>query len=222
MITFADIEARAQGRKGGAQALAALLATPLPMNAVADIPEDRWLAEMTRGIFQAGFNWDLIDQRWPQFEAAFEGFSVTRWLFMSDDDLSALLHTSGLVANAEKLRSVASNAKFLSDIANSHGSAGAWFASWSINSFMALCAELKARGSRLGGLTGQRMMRRLGRDSLILTPTVVRAFNAFGVISGEPTAKKDIAAVQAAIDIWHQESGRGLTHISQILAFSVD
>ena len=222
MITFSAIEGRATERKGGTDALEALLRRPLPMAQVALIPEDRWLSEMTRCIFQAGFNWDLIDRRWPTFEDAFEGFNVTRWLFMSDDDLSTLLRTPGLVANGEKLRSVASNAKFLSDIADSHGSAGAWFASWPIDRYIELCAELKTRGARLGGLTGARVMRHLGRDALILTTPVVKALVAWGVLTGEPTSKKDMALVQSAISAWHQETGRGLTHMSQILAFSID
>ena len=221
MITFADIAARAAGRKGGAEALEALLLKPLPPEQLAAVPEDRWLSEMTRAIFQSGFSWELIDKRWPLFEAAFEGFNVTRWLFMSDDDLDHLLKTPGLVANAQKMRSVAGNAKFLSDIAKEAGSAGAWFAGWPAECYMELCLVLKERGSRLGGKTGQYVMRRMGKDALILSSAVIKALNDAGVVSGEPSSKKDFAVVQAAIDTWRAESGRGLTQISQILAWSL-
>lgn len=221
-MTFDDIEARAAARKGGAQALESLLENPLPQAEIAATPDERWLAEMTRAIFQAGFSWELIDKRWPQFEAAFEGFNVTRWVFMSDDDLDVLLKAPGLVANAQKIRSVAGNAQFISELDKSHGSAGAWFASWPIGRYMELCAELKARGSRLGGATGQRVMRRMGVDALILTPTVVKALNTAGIIAGEPSSKKDMAAIQSALNDWHAQSGRGLTQMSQILAYSVD
>lgn len=222
MLKFADIEACAAERKGGPEALEARLIQPLTEAEVAQVPEDRWLAEMTRCIFQAGFSWELIDKRWPQFEEAFEGFSVTRWLFMGDDDLANLMKAPGIIPNARKVQSVAANAKFLSEIAESHGSAGAWFASWPVDRYMALCAELKARASHLGGMTGQRVMRRVGRDALILTSSVIKGLVAAGVVAGEPKSKSDLAAVQAAIDAWHAESGRGLTQMSQILAFSVD
>ncbi len=221
-MQFGEIEARAAERKGGAEALQSLLKTPLPRDRFLAQGDDRWLAEMTRAIFQAGFSWELIDKRWPQFEEAFEGFDVTRWLFMSDDDLDQLLKAPGLVANAMKIKSVAGNAKFISDIGKTQGSASAWFESWPIERYMELCAEVKAKGSRLGGATGQRVMRTLGRDALILSPSVVKALVAWGVVSGEPTSKKDQAAVQAALTAWHSESGRGLTQLSQILAFSVD
>ncbi len=199
----------------------ALLYTPLPLPELIAIPEDRWLAEMTRAIFQSGFSWELIDKRWPQFEDAFDGFNVTRWLFMSDDDLDRLLKMPGLVHNAMKLKSVAGNARFLSDIANEAGSAGAWFAAWPFEGYMELCLALKARASRLGGRTGQYVMRRLGRDALILSSAVVKALVHVDVVTGEPSSKKDFAAIQKALDAWRGESGRGLTQMSQILAWSL-
>jgi 3-methyladenine DNA glycosylase Tag len=218
MIAFADIESGAIERKGD---LMPLLLNPLSLAELSAIPDDRFLSQMTRCIFEAGFNWDLIDKRWPLFEAAFEDFDITRWVFMSDDDLDHMLKTPGLVANAQKIRSVGENARFISDMGKSHGSAGAWFARWPSERYMDLCLELKTRGSRLGGSTGQRMMRRMGIDALILTPTVVKALNQWGVIEGEPTSKKAQAALQGVLDSWRGESGRGLTQISQILAWSI-
>ncbi|MGN6366360.1 DNA-3-methyladenine glycosylase I [Asticcacaulis taihuensis] len=219
MIAFAEIEKRAVERKGN---LVPLLHNPLSAKAIAAIPDDRWLSQMTRCIFEAGFNWDLIDKRWPQFETAFEGFDITRWVFMSDDDLDHLLKAPGLVANAQKIRSVGENARFISDIGKTHGSAGAWFADWPAERYMELCLELKTRGSRLGGITGQRMMRRMGVDALILTPTVLKALNHWSVIEGEPTSKKAFLGLQTILDDWRAETGHGLNHISQILAWSID
>jgi 3-methyladenine DNA glycosylase Tag len=141
---------------------------------------------------------------------------------MSDEDLSVLMKAPGLVANAMKIRSVAGNAQYLSDVAKSHGSAGAYFAAFPVDRYMELCGELKSRGSRLGGVTGQRALRRMGRDALILSPSVIKALNHWGVVPGEPNSKKDVATVQSAISAWHQESGRGLTQMSQILAYSTD
>jgi len=221
-MKFSEIEALAARSKGGAAELEKLLKRPVAVSELQETKDDRWLSEMTRAIFQAGFNWDLIDKRWSQFEEAFEGFDITRWVFMSDDDLDVLLKAPGLVANAQKIRSVAGNAAFISDIGKSHGTVGKWFASWPFERYMELCLEIKARGSRLGGMTGQRVMRTMCKDALIFSSAVVRALNVFGVISGEPSSKKDHAAVQAALNAWHDETGRGLTHISQILAFSTD
>jgi len=66
------------------------------------------------------------------------------------------------------------------------------------------------------------MMRRMGVDALILTPTVVKALNHWGVIEGEPTSKKAFLGLQTILDDWRAETGHGLNHISQILAWSID
>src|SRR3546814_19652975 len=76
--SFADLYARAADRKGGVRVLEGLLPVPKTPDALAAIPDDRWLAEMTRRVFQAGFNWSVVDAKWPGFEVAFDGFDVNR------------------------------------------------------------------------------------------------------------------------------------------------
>src|SRR3546814_6460788 len=51
--SFADLYARAADRKGGVRVLEGLLPVPKTPDALAAIPDDRWLAEMTRRVFQA-------------------------------------------------------------------------------------------------------------------------------------------------------------------------
>ncbi len=70
MKSFKSIRARAEKRKGGAAALAALLPTPPDNSRVAAVTDDRVLAEMARRVFCAGFVWCVIEQKWPGFEAA--------------------------------------------------------------------------------------------------------------------------------------------------------
>jgi hypothetical protein len=42
-----------------------------------------------------------------------------------------------------------------------------------------------------------------------------------GVVAKIPSSKKDMAAVQAAFNQWHDETGRPYTHLSRILAMSM-
>ena len=115
--SFADLHARAAARKGGDAALEALLTDPKPAAELAAIPDDRWLSDMTRRIFQSGFNWKVIDAKWDGFEAAFWGFDVGRCALMSDEDLDALVSDTRIVRNGAKIRSVRENAAFLQDLA---------------------------------------------------------------------------------------------------------
>ncbi|MEM1075354.1 MAG: 3-methyladenine DNA glycosylase, partial [Pseudomonadota bacterium] len=64
-------------------------------------------------------------------------------------------------------------------------------------------------------------MRMLGRDGFVLSPDVVARLTAEGVIDKAPTSKRALAQTQEAFNLWSDQSGRGLTQISQVLAFSV-
>ena len=63
MISFATIRARAERRKGGAEALERLLPPAPDAKALAELGDDRVLAEMTRRVFSAGFAWSVIEAK---------------------------------------------------------------------------------------------------------------------------------------------------------------
>jgi len=223
MRSFDEIHAIAAGRKGGAVALDARLATPRSAEEIRAMPGDRWLSTMARSLFEAGFNWKVIEAKWPGFEEAFEGFAVNRVAFWHGDDMDRLLADKRIVRNGAKIDAVIANARFVQELAAEHGSAGAFFAGWPSADCAGLLAVLEARGARLGGLTGQRVLRRMGVDSFVLSPDVVARLIAEDVVTKKaPTSRRDMAAVQAAFNAWARESGRSLTEISQVLAASID
>lgn len=221
MRHFDEIHAIAATRKGGPEALEMLLSTPLPTDQVAAQPADRWLSCMAECIFQAGFNWKVIEAKWPGFEVAFDGFDPIRVGFYHDEDMDRLLSDTRIVRNGQKIAAVIENARFLNELTAEHGSAGAFFANWPDADFVGLLELLSKRGSRLGGATGQRMLRWMGRNAFVLSTDVTARLVAEGVVDKAPSSKRDMAAVQAAFNTWSAQSGRGLTQISQILAFSV-
>ena len=222
MQDFDAIYRIAADRQGGPDALEARLTRPVPAAELAEVPADRWLAAMAKCLFQAGFNWSVIENKWPGFETAFDGFDVARVAFYHDGDMDRLLADKGIVRNAAKIKAVIENARFLQDLAQEHGSAGAAFANWPNADYVDLLQLIAKRGSRLGAVTGQRMLRSMGRDSFILSPDVTARLISEGVVDRPPSAQRDMRAVQDAFNIWSAQSGRGLTAISQTLAFSID
>ena len=211
---------RAADRKGGMKKLELQLTRPLSKAEITAIPDDRWLAQMTRCIFQAGFSWKVVDAMWPGFEEAFEGFDVPRWYMMSDDDLSSLVSDRRIVRHGTKIRSVQENASFLMDLIDEKASVGAWFAEWEPEDYVSLLRELKMRGSRLGGKTAQYFLRRMGVDSFVFSRDGVAALIETGIIDKDPTAKGAMRKVQGLLNEWRAETGYSLTELSQILAKS--
>lgn len=223
MTGFRRIYDLAAGRKGGPEALEALLEPHRPKTPeeIAAAPADRWLAAMTRFVFIAGFRWRVIDAKWPGFEEAFWGFDPNRCAMISDEDMDALLKDTRIVRNGQKISSVGPNARFLLELAREHGSAGRFFADWPDEDFVGLLEILKVRASRLGGESAMRFLRMMGKPSFITSRDVTAALIREGVLDKPPSGKRDLQKVQTAFNAWAGESGHDLTSISRVLALSV-
>ena len=221
MDSFASIFERACERKGGMRALEALLPETLPATALAEIADADMLAEMTKCVFRAGFVWQIIENKWAGFEAAFHGFDVRRCAMLSDEELEVLLGDDRIVKNAAKIRAVRGNAMFIAEVRDSHGSFGSYLADWPTDDIVGLWLDLKKRGERLGGQTGRFFLRFIGKDTPVLSADVVKALVQQKVVDKEPTSRKALAELQAAFNTWAQESGRPLCQISRVLACSV-
>src|SRR4051794_23120573 len=222
MADFKKIRARAANRKGGEAELISLLG-PIPDNAaVADVTDDRILSTMAERVFAAGFVWRVIQQKWPGFEAAFLGFEPKRLLFQPDDFWHELASDERIVRNPQKIRSVRDNAALVERVSKEHGSFGKFLANWPADDQVGLTTYLGKNGSRLGGNTGQYLLRWLGWDTFILSGDMVLALRDAGLdIAESPSSKKDLAAVQQQINAWAKESGLPRAHISRILSMSI-
>jgi 3-methyladenine DNA glycosylase Tag len=221
-VSFKRIRERAARRKGGEKMLATLLPRKRDNKALAKLSDDRVLAEIARRIFSAGFVWSVIDKKWPGFEEAFLGFNPKRLLFQPAEFWEQLTSDKRIVRNPQKIKSVRENAKFVSEVADEHGSFGKFLAAWPADDQIALLEVLAKRGSRLGGYSGQYLLRFLGRDSYVLSGDVLLCLRDAGVaLSDKGTSKKDALAAQAQLNAWAKESGLPLVHVSRICALSI-
>jgi len=221
MGRFQNIYDRAADSKGGSAELEKLLQTPKSKSELEATPDDRYLAGMTKCVFQAGFSWKVVEQKWDGFEAAFLGFEPRRVVALNDEDLDGLMHNTAIIRNGQKILATRDNARFVLDLIEEHGSAGSFFANWPTDDIIGLWALLKKRGSRLGGASGQYFLRFAGIDTPIMSRDVVAALIGEGVVDKNPTSQRDLKAVQDAFNEWQAESGRSLTEISRVLANSV-
>ena len=219
MKSFAEMRRLAEERKG-ADAIAQSIADVADPD-MSGLTDDRVLSEFTKRIFQAGFNWQVIENKWDGFETAFHGFDIGRNALMSDEDLDGHLQNTDIVRNPQKILTIRDNAIFLSDLAREHGSAAGFLAAWPHSDTVGLYELLKKRGARLGGVTGQYALRFMGYGNFILSRSVVSALNIAGVIEGAATSKTAQKKVQAAFNTWADESGLNHAAISRVLAQSV-
>jgi 3-methyladenine DNA glycosylase Tag len=222
LTPFKTVRARAEKRKGGAGALAQLLPSKPDPKALMQLRDDRVLAEMTKRLFSAGCAWSVIETKWPSFEDAFLGFEPRRLLSEPDEFWHKLTMDARIVRNGAKIASVRENTRFVLDVAKEHGSFGAFLAAWPPSNEVGLLELLGKRGSRLGGSTGQMLLRFLGYDAFVATKDVTACLREAGLdIAEAPTSKRDLAKIQEQFNAWAKETGLPYRHLSLICAMSI-
>jgi 3-methyladenine DNA glycosylase Tag len=222
MARFDEVLDAARKRLGGEAALAARLPAVKPAQELRAMPDDRYLSLMSLRIFRAGLKHSLVDAKWPAFEEVFHGFAPRRVRAMNDEAIEALMSDTRLIRHWGKMKSVRANAAAMGELAASSGSFGAWLADWPGSDIVGLWQALAKQFQQLGGNSGPTFLRMAGKDTFILTPSVVQALNHWKAFSGEPKTKADRARVQELFNRWAATTGQPLAHLSMTLALSVD
>jgi 3-methyladenine DNA glycosylase Tag len=195
--SFAEILDAARARHG-AVALDARLPQPKPPEELRAIPDDRYLSQMSLRIFRAGLKHSLVDAKWPVFEEVFYGFEPRRVRAMPDEALDALLGDPRLIRHGGKIRAVRDNAAAMLNIAASRGGFGAWLADWPVADIVGLWEALAGRFSQMGGNSGPTLLRMVGKDSFILSPSVVAGLKHWGLAAAAPKNRRDRAGCRPA------------------------
>jgi len=221
MPAFDKVLEAARRRVGAAELRARMpaVSTAEELRAVGD---DRYLSLMSRRIFRAGLKHSLVDARWPAFEEVFHGFAPGRVLAMNDEEIEALMGDRRLIRHWGKIKSVRSNAAAMRQVTAERGGFGAYLAGWPGEDVVGLWGDLGKRFQQMGGNSGPSFLRMAGKDTFILTPSVIAALNHWKAFAGEPKTRADRAKVQGLFNGWVGETGLPLAHLSMILALSVD
>ncbi|AYC33703.1 DNA-3-methyladenine glycosylase I [Pseudomonas cavernae] len=209
-------------RFGSAAALEARLPVPKSADELRQLSDDRYLSMIALRVFRAGLKHSLVDAKWPAFEEVFFGFDPHKVVLMGAEHLERLMQDARLIRHLGKLKSVPRNAQFVLDVTREQGSFGALIADWPVTDIVGLWKYLAKHGSQLGGLSAPRLLRMLGKDTFIPTDDMVAALKAQEVVDKAPTSQKELAAVQAAFNQWHVQSGRPLCQLSVMLAHTVN
>ncbi len=183
--------------------------------------DDRYLAAMARAIFQAGFQWRIIDQKWPDFERAFSGFELARNALMSPEDFDRLLSDKSIVRHGAKIAAVCDNAVFLSDLGKEHGNAAKVLEAWPKHDLIGLIRLMRKRGARLGGATGFNALRIAGIDTFMPWTDVAAGLTDLGVIDGKLTSLGELTAAAEFFADWSDAVDQPIARLSQLLALSI-
>lgn len=89
-----------------------------------DVPahDNGYFEKITQAVFQSGFSWEVIRNKWPNFQTAFHAFDIPTVAAFSDDDLERLVQDKGIVRNGRKIEATIKNARVCQELIGQHGS----------------------------------------------------------------------------------------------------
>lgn len=226
MEKFDTIFHRAANRHGGEEALREKVENRYAGSTVvidsAPKSDDRWLSEFSKRVFQSGFNWKVVENKWDGFEAAFWNLNPSKCADIDMEDMERLTTDKSIVRNPIKIKTVAPNARMILGMSKEAGSADEFIRGWPSEDYIGLLSYLQKQGSHLGLNTASYALRFSGVPSFILSNDVTAALIHAGIIDKAVTSKKAKLSVQEAFNVWSQESGENLTYVSRVLAHSID
>lgn len=222
MRSFNNIYATAVLHKGGIDNVESNLPTNCSESELRLKSNSVYLSEMSRRIFRAGLKHSMVDAKWPAFEEVYKSFDPMAVAMMSDEDLERLMHDARIIRHFGKIRAVRANAIWMLDVIREFGGFGNMIADWPSSSIIDLWTFLKKNGTQMGGQSGPRFLRMVGKDTFMLTDDVVSVLKAEKVVEKVPTSQKDLRKVQDVFNLWQKESGRSLSEISRIVSFTAN
>jgi len=112
--------------------------------------DNGYLEELTKAIFQAGFSWRVIRDKWPNFQQAFDGFEIPTVAGYGEPDIERLVADAGIVRNRRKIEATIHNARVMWDLILKHGSFHAYLRSLDSLDYAGRRGELSRRFQNLG------------------------------------------------------------------------
>jgi 3-methyladenine DNA glycosylase Tag len=218
--SFKKLHQRAAERKGGDQALALLLSDLDNIPPLSALTDDRILSAFTKKIFQSGFVWRVVENKWLNFEESFFNFNIEKILMMPEEMMERKAADPKIIRNYNKVKTIKTNAQMMFEEQQNGDSFSTFLANWPSNDIIGLWAYLKKQGSRLGGNTGPYALRALGKDTFLLTRDIEAYFRANKIIDGGIQSKKSLAAIQKCFNTWQQQSDYSLAKLSRLVAYA--
>jgi 3-methyladenine DNA glycosylase Tag len=92
---------------------------PPPQYTVKSI--DDYLEHLSKGVFQAGISWRVVDAKWGTIKQAFHRFKVERVARMTDREIDALAKDERVIRSRPKIAAVVHNAGVILELERSGG-----------------------------------------------------------------------------------------------------
>ncbi len=84
--------------------------------------DDGYFEQMSKAVFLAGLNWNVIEKKWADIRRSLANFSIDAVAQFDDSDIDRLLKDEGMIRSAKKITAVIANAQAIQQVQREFGS----------------------------------------------------------------------------------------------------
>lgn len=121
-----------------------------------------YLEAMSRAIYSSGISWGVVEAKWDDIKAAFDGFDPQTVSAYNPDDIDRLVGDPRVIRNRKKIEAIVANAGELIVVDREHGGMDKYLSSFDDND--ALVKDLHKRFSFLGESVAHFFLMSVGYD----------------------------------------------------------
>ena len=126
--------------------------------------DDGYFEQMSKAVFLAGLNWNVIEKKWADIKHSLANFSVDAVAQFDDSDIDRLLKDEGMIRSAKKITAVIANAQAIQQVQREFGSFAKYLQAVKATSEEALLKDLHKRFAFLGESTATIFLFSVGEE----------------------------------------------------------
>jgi len=126
--------------------------------------DDGYFEQMSKAVFLAGLNWNVIEKKWADIRRSLANFSIDAVAQFDDSDIDRLLKDEGMIRSAKKITAVIANAQAIQQVQREFGSFAKYLQAVKATSEEALLKDLHKRFAFLGESTAAIFLFSVGEE----------------------------------------------------------
>lgn len=126
--------------------------------------DDGYFEQMAKAVFRSGFNWQVIENKWPDIRRAFADFSIQEVAKFNENDIDRLMKDRRVVRNYRKIIAVIDNAKKMMAVQKEYGSFRNYLKAIGSDGEAKLCKTVVKHFSHIGDSMVVSFLRSVGEE----------------------------------------------------------
>jgi DNA-3-methyladenine glycosylase I len=126
--------------------------------------DDGYFEQMSKAVFLAGLNWNVIEKKWADIRRSLANFSIDAVAQFDDSDIDRLLKDEGMIRSAKKITAVIANAQAIQQVQREFGSFAKYLQAVKATGEEALLKDLHKRFAFLGESTAAIFLFSVGEE----------------------------------------------------------